>query len=316
MRTLTVNIENVFQPFTQSQVLKVKLNNPTHDDPEHAVLKLFDRRFFERSAHPWDELKEKVLLQFMADVENGARKDDYEGKDSDDYEDWDWERKYRVVNQELFQNEATVYEHLRPLQGSIIPRRYALVHVLNATRVPGFLGEVPGLLLEYIEGNTMDELEVGTNISQDDAQQAGLQAFDIMHHLRDHNVIHFDLRLANFIVSIVRPLRVVIIDFAISRIRDEDETDEDWEEEVRMEDEVHGMRLKLHRHRFRDRTPPPPVEGFAGYIHFNRMIERERPDWRSRHYEPVIRKGGHLEVIDDRKGGRKEYHHAAWKLKT
>ncbi|KIM79354.1 hypothetical protein PILCRDRAFT_823604 [Piloderma croceum F 1598] len=203
MRMLTVNIENVFLPFTQSQVLKVKLNNPTSDDPEHAVLKLFDRRFFERSVHPWDESKDEVLLQFMADVGSGARKDDYEGKDSDDYEDWDWERNYRVVNQELFQNEATVYEHLRPLQGSVIPRCYELVHV-------------PGLLLEYIEGHTMDKLEVGINISQDDAQQAGSQAFDIAHRLRDHNVIHFDLRLANFIVSIARPLRVIIIDFAIA----------------------------------------------------------------------------------------------------
>jgi hypothetical protein len=94
----------------------VKLDNSTPDDPEHAVLKLFDRRFFERSVHPWDESNEEVLLQFMADVGSGALKDDYEGKDWDDYEDW--ERKYRVVNQELFQNAATVYEHLRPLAPS------------------------------------------------------------------------------------------------------------------------------------------------------------------------------------------------------
>ena len=47
-----------------------------------------------------------------------------------------------------------------------------------------------------------------------------------MRRLREHNVIHFDLRLANFIVSITRPLRVAVIDFALSRIRDEDETDE------------------------------------------------------------------------------------------
>lgn len=53
-----------------------------------------------------------------------------------------------------------------------------------------------------------------------------------MRRLREHNVIHFDLRLANFIVSITRPLRVAVIDFALSRIRDEDE--------------LHGMRLILH----------------------------------------------------------------------
>ena len=58
----------------------------------------------------------------------------------------------------------------------------------------------------------MDELEVGIKVSQDDAQQAGSQAFDIMHRLRNHNVIHFNLRLANFFVSIARPLHVVIID--------------------------------------------------------------------------------------------------------
>jgi len=137
-----------------------------------------------------------------------------------------------------------------------------------------------------------------------------------MHRLREHNVIHFDLRLANFIVSITRPLRVAVIDFALSRIRDEDETDEEWQEEVRLEDELHGMRLILHRNRFRDRTPQPPAEGFAGYMNFNRIIEKERPDWRSRHYEPIFREGGHLEMIDDGKGGNKEYHHAAWKLKA
>jgi hypothetical protein len=72
----------------------------------------------------------------------------------------------------------------------------------------------------------------------------------------------------------------------------------------------------LHRYRFRDRTPPPPVEDFEGYMNFNRIIEKERPDWRSMHYEPVVRAGGHLEIIDDGKGGRQEYHHAAWKLKA
>ncbi len=275
-KIFTVNIENAYIPFTQSQVLKVKLNNLTPGDPEYAVLKLFDRRFFERPSHPWDQSKEDALLQFLADVGTGERKDDYDGKDSDDYEDWDWERKYRVVNQELFQNEATVYEHLRPLQGSVIPRCYALVHVQNTTLVPGFLGEVPGLLLEYVEGHTMDEPEVGINISQDDAHQAGSQAFGIMHRLREHNVIHFDLRFANFIVSITRPLRVAVIDFTLSRIRDEDETDEEWHEEVRLEDELHGMRLILHRNRFRDRTPQPPAEGFAGYMNFKRIIEKER----------------------------------------
>jgi hypothetical protein len=186
MRILTVNIEKVFLPFTQSQVLKVKLNNSAPDDP----LKLFDHRFFEQSLHSWDQSTEEALLQFLADVGSGARKDNYEGKDSDNYDDWDWERKYRVVNQELFQNEATVYKHLRPLQGSIILRCYGLVHVLNITLVPGFLGEVPGLLLEYIEGCTMDELEVGINISQDNTQQAGSRAFDIMYHLHEHHVIH------------------------------------------------------------------------------------------------------------------------------
>jgi len=212
-----------------------------------------------------DESKEEVLLKFMADVKSRAHKDDYKGKDSDDYEDWDWERKYRVVNQELFQNEATIYEHLFPLQGSIIPQCYALVHV------PGFLREVPGILLEYIKGHTMDELKVGVNISQDDAQQADSQAFDVMHHLCDYNVIHFDLRLSNFIVSIACPLHVVIINFAILQIRNKDKTDEEWEEKVHMEDEVHGMRLILYWHWFHDRTPPPLVEDFVGYINFNGM---------------------------------------------
>jgi len=109
---------------------------------------------------------------------------------------------------------------------------------------------------------------------------------------------------------------VVVIDFAVLRICDKDETDEEWEEEVRSQDELHGMQLILHRHRFRDRTPPPPVEGFTGYMDFNRMIERERLDWRNRYYEPVVKEGGHLEMLDNWKGGRKEYHHAVWKLKT
>lgn len=85
---------------------------------------------------------------------------------------------------------------------------------------------------------------------------------------------------------------------------------------MRTEDRVHRVRLLLPRHRFRARTPPPSVEGFAGYFNFNRMVEQERRDWRSRHYEPVFGEGRHLEITYDRKGGRKEYHHATWKLKT
>ncbi|KAF8346293.1 hypothetical protein F5887DRAFT_1182194 [Amanita rubescens] len=242
-KIFTVNIENAYIPFTQSQVLKVKLNNLTPGDPEYAVLKLFDRRFFERPSHPWDQSKEDALLQFLADVGTGERKDDYDGKDSDDYEDWDWERKYRIAR----------------------------------------------------------------NLTKESRNKSGILDMDQRIASRNDGA----MKRAEMFVD-----GLAVIDFALSRIRDEDETDEEWQEEVRLEDELHGMRLILHRNRFRDRTPQSPAEGFAGYMNFNRIIEKERPDWRSRHYEPIFREGGHLEMIDDGKGGNKEYHHAAWKLKA
>jgi hypothetical protein len=113
---ILLSYENIYSqyrervlPFTQSQVLKVKLNNLTPGDPEYAVLKLFDRRFFERPLHPWDQSKEDALLQ----------------------------------NQELFQNRGN---RLRasPLPFRAPSYRGAMRWFMSrTTRVPGFLGEVP-----------------------------------------------------------------------------------------------------------------------------------------------------------------------------
>ncbi|EUC60541.1 hypothetical protein RSOL_350990, partial [Rhizoctonia solani AG-3 Rhs1AP] len=136
-----------------------------------------------------------------------------------------------VLIKPFFENEKTTYGVLSSLQGKYIPVFYGTTRFLD-TSLPGFDMAVPGILIEFIPG---------TNLSQIDPTRIGLDsvcstAVDIVNAYSDLHILNRDVRLENWIVK-PNGSEVVMIDFGHCRLRREDEDDQAWKRAKGSEDE-------------------------------------------------------------------------------
>jgi hypothetical protein len=95
----------------------------------------------------------------------------------------------------------------------------------------------------------------------------------------------------------------------------QDESEDVWNERVILEAEVSSIKLLLHQQELPDRTPPEPYPNFrASYETFNRMISKEREDWRRKYYD-VVFNCGRSEVRIDETGMKYLYQPSLWRLR-
>lgn len=232
-----------------------------------AFLKLYDRRFSRGLRHnlyvdPWKPAIENAYIhsiqtgtvhQFLYNLHHVR---DFQ-EDTED--DWDNAQDEAFVADKALQYytaEAAVYNALRECQGKVIPRLLAAVD-LNLTP-PGAddheLFHVKGLLLEYIDGFSLENL---TDHAPRSAWQDIVdQAVAATHVLGDHNILDWDRRPINFMVTPKEEggFRVAMIDFGVARFRREDESDSDWGRAKLSENEEGAvglvMKKRLSRHEF------------------------------------------------------------------
>lgn len=101
--------------------------------------------------------------------------------------------------------------------------------------------QVKGVLLQYIEGFTLRE--VPERCPRSTWQEIADQAVSITGLAGDYNVLNQDVRVDNYMVSPLpdgregRPYHVFMIDLALSRVREKDETDPEWERAKCTQDE-------------------------------------------------------------------------------
>ncbi|KAJ3886901.1 hypothetical protein GG344DRAFT_81239 [Lentinula edodes] len=154
-----VKVLEVFQPITISPVLKVTLTTESRSInlPSTLVLKVYDRRYakYLREFYNAPESSVECEKAFHAWASSGSESGVHRTL-------YQWERK-RSADDELdirapaeeteaylatllgsyHENEITVYERLVSMQGNEIPR-FLVAHA------------VPGILLEYVEGQRLD----------------------------------------------------------------------------------------------------------------------------------------------------------------
>ncbi|KAK7060884.1 hypothetical protein VNI00_000617 [Paramarasmius palmivorus] len=233
--------------------------------PETLVLKLGDRRFGCRTpwddGKPWSPESESILRDKVTHVMSLPReqrdkvlgKDVYDAWNSDSEWDWEWDLWSWHFKTEAIQKEIAAYRHLHSLQGTIIPRFYGAVTCRITPPSLPYVHEVldmaQGLLLEHVEGPSMAELEVGKNISAEQANDISSRAIDTIRHIRDADWMHCDPRPANIILR-----EPVIIDFGLSHGRRPNLTDEEW---FYQRDDVTHLRSTLINHWYRDRVCTP-----------------------------------------------------------
>jgi hypothetical protein len=242
---ITVRITHLFQPSTLSVVMKVDLEN----DPQPAILKLFDNRFTldlreDYKCTTWNEGLEAAYLRFIQSGE--AEK--FVGSWEDDDREWtpaQIETWIRMKCCEFFRAEVSVYKRLVDLQGDCIPKLLGIVSMKTQCSDDLRVQEhtvIHGLLLSYHNGFNLSDL--ADNASKEDWQSIGDKAVNIVNLIGDYGVLNQDVRPENCIVTkrATGPKhKVFLIDFGLARLRGERESDREWLEAKCRENEEHSM---------------------------------------------------------------------------
>ena|SRR5277367_6237944 len=283
--------------------------------PSTAFLKLYDRRFLRdrmedqpwthtgevEAEKVWGRLREHVEL---ASTDGGVLSDEFadNSSDEDDYEEelkileqwdkgavnnWEIEKRHSRDTKLWFRNECRAYQKLRPLQGLCIPRFYGTTEMDKTWKNPLYIHlDVYGILLEYIEGSTLEELN-SESLLVNKHPHIGQATVDCFERITRFGVLHGDVNYGNVMVR--HDGRVFLVDFAWALFRSDGESDEEWKEYVACECETSYIKILLDIKSLRDRTPPAPyTSSIHEYAMFNKLVENARERWRERYYEPTV----------------------------
>jgi tRNA A-37 threonylcarbamoyl transferase component Bud32 len=311
---ICVKVRRIFT-FTNGQTMKVAIiAQPDGCElPSTAFLKLYDRRFLrdrmtQDATEPWthegeveaEKVWAKLRERARSSVSNDIPVDGSEqcGSDEDDYEEelktleewdesavrcWEIESEYRRYTRRWFNNECRAYHELQTLQGICVPQLYGTAELEKTCTNPLYRTlEVFGILLEFIEGISLDDLDSGSPLAVKHPHigQTTVDCFDRIARL---GVLHGDIHLGNIVVR--QDGRVFLVDFALAIFRGE-EVDEDWRERVASESETTFIKIFLDRKSLLDRTPPEPYTcSIHEYAMFNGLVDDARESWRERYYE-------------------------------
>ncbi|KAI9714547.1 MAG: hypothetical protein M1812_006352 [Candelaria pacifica] len=260
---IDVKIIQLIEPVTISPVMKVVLRDASGGE-KTAILKLYDRRLspgyrvdYMQKFDPWDLQREGEYRTAVARGQAAAyiqwMDDDQPEDDSDDFDD----RMGSEIAQDesdvhrhcmlTHAHELAVYERLQKLQGHDIPKLFANVRLHRSSLDPSAptgdtakYFEIPGLLMEYIDGFPMSEIDA---YAPSESWQAVIDdGLEIVNHLTDHGVLNRDTKPRNILVRKAdneAGYKAIMIDFGLGSIRDPSKPDGDlqWRYDKWSEDE-------------------------------------------------------------------------------
>jgi hypothetical protein len=241
--SIDVLIRKVQMPMTLCAVMVVEVLRAPENIPvpKTAILKLYDLRVAEPNR----------TRGWLANLTTGVESQVHEFSCSGDARDY--LEKLREVKDDQksqgcakiedflsmissFDREYTAYTTLHQHQGKLIPRLHSWVN-FTISQEDGTVGDspalfnVPGILIEYIDGFLMSDLASNTNRS-DWSYLVGRGVKVTGEILNKSSILNHDVRPENMMVcqdtNEERGYRVVMFDFDQCRLRKDDETDEDW----------------------------------------------------------------------------------------
>ncbi|QRV97248.1 hypothetical protein RhiJN_25267 [Ceratobasidium sp. AG-Ba] len=249
-------VVHTYTPFTISPVIKLSIDHivpgtPNGFDnfstglPSEVILKVFDRRFAHElrayyKGKPVTFDSEQAYQDYLAtgpaeDIPKLAEEiktligPKFRYKDAPQYL---FEHFITLTMSPYFEDECAVYQQLVSLQGHDIPIFYGVTRFIDGLIIPDLNPPVEGVLLEVVPGIGLDKIDPSV-VNLDAAIS------DAMRIVRDYTrlgLLNMDVRLGNFII---KPSgKLILIDFAQSRLREEDETDEEWWQDKKGQDEL------------------------------------------------------------------------------
>ena len=254
---LQITVLKAFHPFTISPVLKVKLDRSDRETVipvgSTMILKLFDSRFANdlRQYHDVPDLTSALATEYR----------EFSQRESKTFAEWDAKRiQLENEDQELaplekeahldallrsyYQVETKVYEKMIELQGRGIPKFFGQTHfAIDLSSHSSLEAAVPGILLEYIEGEKLEDLS-----PQLFNESIATSALEVVSAFSDKEILNKDIRLDNAIVptsQLGRP--VVMIDFAQCIFRGGEVSDEEWYDKKALQDEEGAVGYPLQK---------------------------------------------------------------------
>lgn len=233
---------------------------------EPVFLKLYDRRFSDQfrrdhGVDPWTRDTEKAYIntvrtgvarQFLHNLHTVPS---FEKDTGNTWDDGQIETFLTGQAHQLFDAEAAAYDSLGDIQGKLVPRLMARVHLAISLPDAGMIGtkdvadllDIRGILLQYIDGFSLSKV-------QDHAPKSAWQgivdrAVAIVQVVGDHGILNRDVRPNSFIVQRDGdgPYRVFMIDFGLARLRERDESDRDWAKAKLTKDEEGAVGLVMRK---------------------------------------------------------------------
>jgi hypothetical protein len=203
--------------------------------------------------------------------------------------EWTREMSYRYSSLSSFHTECRAYRQMSKFQGVCVPKFYGTVMFDDTSELLlGIDPDVPGILLEFIDGVSLEDIDIQSPLSTDNPHlaEAALVCFQLIK--KRCGVIHDDLRLPNILVK--KDGKVFVIDFAFVSFRGRDVTEEQWYAYCfdRHDDEK-LCKMLLDSRGLRDRTPDLPYSNSRGdFRDYNRLTRATRESWRRRYYVDLM----------------------------
>jgi serine/threonine protein kinase len=261
--TVRARIRQLQNPRTLSCCMIVDLLD--EGCPDNLVfLKLYDRRFSEqlRRDHGIDAWTRNAEKEYINAVRTGAARQFLHNlhtipKFEDTGETWDDGQIETFLTDkvhELFDAEPTVYDTLRDIQGKLVHRLVARVHLALSLPNAGIgradaaeLLHIKGILLQYIDGFSLSKVQ--DHAPKSEWQGIVDQAVAIVQVVGDHGILNRDVRPDNFIVQRDRTgsYWVFMIDFGLARLRGWNESDRDWAKAKLNKDEEGAVGLVMKK---------------------------------------------------------------------
>jgi serine/threonine protein kinase len=228
-------------------------------------LKLYDRRFSEqlRPDHGIDPWTADAEQEYINAVRTGAARQflrnlhtipNFEEDTGETWDDGQIETFLTDEAHKLFDAETIVYDTLRDIQGKLVPRLIARVHLalsypntdIHHTDAAELL-HIRGVLLQYIDGFSLSKVQ--DHAPRSEWQSIVDQAVAIVQVVGDHGVLDRDVRPDNFIVQRDRSgcYRVFMVDFGLARLRGGNESDREWAKAKLEKDEEGAVGLVMKK---------------------------------------------------------------------
>jgi hypothetical protein len=236
-QTTKATIIKVFEPFTLSCVMVVRLDCHTLELEGDMVLKLFDRRFAtqlreDENIKPWTSDIETGYHQLIRDggVEKLLNTDNESADEGSDTSD-DLENEAFAYSRmsDFYKSEVRVYSTLRDIQGTDIPKLFACVTVPSSVEsAVSQYADIPGVLLQQIEGFCL--VDIAAHAPRQSWQFICEDAIRIVNIFTERGILNLDVRTRSFIVRFNKEneFKPVMIDFAMCKFREEFDSEEDW----------------------------------------------------------------------------------------